>query len=594
MSQSTLALPTSGVLPGLTLVQDINAALANLASVASGATDPSGLPSGVQPYSFWADTGNNVLKQRKSDNSAWIIRATLTETRVLSRSSNTVLGVSDYGCFVVATGTFTQTITAAATLGDGWFSYYRNDGTGTITLDPNGSEVISGKSTLQIAPGESCIIFCNGSGLNIIGMLADLFIIPEFTTAGTAPSFTLTPIPPISAYVTTQRFRVKFHAAGTTGSNTLNISGLGAKNLKQYDSDGNKVAAAVAANELSDIEYDGTDIVVLDPLSPITSSVKGQHSNLVVSTTGTNANVLTSADEIVLENSSNQYVTLRNVSVTASVTSSGANGLDDSVPQTVTITIASPGVVTLANHGFILNSAVVLGTSGALPTGLNAGTTYYVLNPTTTTFQLSATKGGAAINTTGTQSGVHTVKSVLAASTWYSKWVINNGATTAGLLSSSKTNPALPAGYTHSACTGWAYTDPTGNKFPTSMSKKDNKVQWGVSAGSNLTALPKPISGVQGDVSTPTWVAASLLNFVSPSASRVQGLLMQAGGVVMCAPNNSYGAYNSSTNPPPCSDTRGSNASAVPFEFALESTSIYYAANAAGNFMAVLGWTENL
>jgi len=49
-------------------------------------------------------------------------------------------------------------------------------------------------------------------------------------------------------------------------------------------------------------------------------------------------------------------------------------------------------------------------TTNALPTGLVAGTTYYVI-PTglsTHTFRVSATVGGAAINFTGAQAGVHT------------------------------------------------------------------------------------------------------------------------------------------------------------------------------------------
>lgn len=77
--------------------------------------------------------------------------------------------------------------------------------------------------------------------------------------------------------------------------------------------------------------------------------------------------------------------------------------------STVTITIATPGVVTYNSHGFNNNDQVVLTTTGALPTGLTAGTVYFVRNATTNTFELSATSGGASINTTGSQSGVHTI-----------------------------------------------------------------------------------------------------------------------------------------------------------------------------------------
>lgn len=91
-----------------------------------------------------------------------------------------------------------------------------------------------------------------------------------FTTAGTAPNFTLTPVPAPTALTANLRFRVKFHAAGA-GSNVINIAGLGNKSVKQYDSTGSKVAATIVANQLADIEYDGTDLVILDPLPPAVS-----------------------------------------------------------------------------------------------------------------------------------------------------------------------------------------------------------------------------------------------------------------------------------------------------------------------------------
>ncbi|WP_155835257.1 hypothetical protein [Herbaspirillum sp. RV1423] len=74
MSQGSLILPTTGTVPGLTLVNAINSALANLSGQASGATDPSTLPGGVQPFSFWMDISvtPNVLRMRNSANTAWV------------------------------------------------------------------------------------------------------------------------------------------------------------------------------------------------------------------------------------------------------------------------------------------------------------------------------------------------------------------------------------------------------------------------------------------------------------------------------------------------------------------------------------------
>jgi hypothetical protein len=78
-------------------------------------------------------------------------------------------------------------------------------------------------------------------------------------------------------------------------------------------------------------------------------------------------------------------------------------------PLAATITIASPAVVTTANT-FTNGTPIVFTNSGypaALPTGLSPGTTYYVVNVSGVTFNLAATVGGAAINTSGTQSGTH-------------------------------------------------------------------------------------------------------------------------------------------------------------------------------------------
>jgi len=79
---------------------------------------------------------------------------------------------------------------------------------------------------------------------------------------------------------------------------------------------------------------------------------------------------------------------------------------------TATITIASPGVITRNGHGLVPGDPVFFTTTDTLPTGLVANTVYYVnaVGITTNDFRVSATSGGVAINTTGSQSGVHTLR----------------------------------------------------------------------------------------------------------------------------------------------------------------------------------------
>lgn len=83
-----------------------------------------------------------------------------------SRSTNIILSGADNGHLIrITSGTFTQTVTAAATLGSGWSVLYQNFGTGDITVDPNGAETINGAATLLIQPGASYYIVSDGTNL---------------------------------------------------------------------------------------------------------------------------------------------------------------------------------------------------------------------------------------------------------------------------------------------------------------------------------------------------------------------------------------------------------------------------------------------
>ena len=151
-----------------------------------------------------------------------------------------------------------------------------------------------------------------------------------FPAAGTATAVTLTPSPPISGYSENQRFSVKFGVA--SGANpTINVSAKGAKNLKQYDSSGAKVAAVFASGQISDVVYDGADFILLDMLPTAASNlvgIQGAFKKLAGSATGLSAITTYSADEIIVESPANQYQTLRAVNITPSIALSGTNGLD--------------------------------------------------------------------------------------------------------------------------------------------------------------------------------------------------------------------------------------------------------------------------
>ena len=91
----------------------------------------------------------------------------------VTRTSNVILASADVGKLIdITSGTFTQTFSASATLGDGWYCYIRNNGTGDITLDPNSSETIDGLTSFIMYPNEVRLIQCDGSTLTSIVLSA--------------------------------------------------------------------------------------------------------------------------------------------------------------------------------------------------------------------------------------------------------------------------------------------------------------------------------------------------------------------------------------------------------------------------------------
>lgn len=125
-------------------------------------------------------------------------------------------------------------------------------------------------ASLQTSAGANEIGYQYSStyGSNTVGAALNTLMQNQlrfYTTGGTAPNYTLTPTPDLTAYALFQRFPVQFHSS-SHGATTINISGLGAKRLKQYAAgSGFLVDPVIAAGQLADLVYDGTYIMILTP-----------------------------------------------------------------------------------------------------------------------------------------------------------------------------------------------------------------------------------------------------------------------------------------------------------------------------------------
>jgi len=108
-------------------------------------------------------------------------------------TSYTALTTDRSNTYVWTGGAGTITMTLAATLGDNWFMFLRNGGTGALTVACSGGNTINGSSTITLQPGDSCIIVCSGTTFYTVGLgKSTQFAFTQLSKAVTTGSYTLT------------------------------------------------------------------------------------------------------------------------------------------------------------------------------------------------------------------------------------------------------------------------------------------------------------------------------------------------------------------------------------------------------------------
>jgi hypothetical protein len=123
------------------------------------------------------------------------IGQTLNQSQpVTTFSSNYTATSSDRSnTYVWTGGAGTLTLSSAATLGDNWFMFLRNGGTGALTVAGSGGDTINGSGSLIFQPSDSAIIVCSGSTFYTVGLGKNTqFAFTQLTKAVTSGTYTLT------------------------------------------------------------------------------------------------------------------------------------------------------------------------------------------------------------------------------------------------------------------------------------------------------------------------------------------------------------------------------------------------------------------
>lgn len=105
MTQEAIALRTTGdSYPGVAVVQDLNKALATVATDFAGPDDPAAL---AGPWMSWADTGNMLLKRRNAANSEWMAEGALLKAPLPQYAEADVPLIDKGDIHVIGKGTYT-------------------------------------------------------------------------------------------------------------------------------------------------------------------------------------------------------------------------------------------------------------------------------------------------------------------------------------------------------------------------------------------------------------------------------------------------------------------------------------------------------
>lgn len=434
-----------------------------------------------------------------------------TEYTVSTKNSNYTIVANDRASAVTWTGGVGAfTLTAAATLGEGWFVLLVNMGSGALTVS-NGSDMIDGVSSLVLNPGENCFLITDGvTNFYTVGLGRSVVFATTRLVKSVAGSTDVTLTSTEAANL------LQEYTGALTGSINVivptavasyhvfnNTSGAYTLTVKTAAGTG----ISVTQGTRSILDCDGTNVVVAQTatVGTVTSVATG---------TGLTGGPITAAGTISLANTA---VTLGSYGVPAtpavSITVDAQGRLTSASNSTLDITQGLSGTLPVSSGGTgaasLTSGAILLGAGTSALTAIAPGTRGNIPQSNGTTFagavffmpgyiyglnisnnvsdpnnDIDFAIGAASDNTLGyvisspssltkrldaawavgtNQGGLDTGSKTN--STWYYCYTIARSDTgvTDALFSASSTSPTMPANYDRKRRVGAIRTDGSGN-----------------------------------------------------------------------------------------------------------------------------------
>lgn len=284
-----------------------------------------------------------------------------------------------------STGSGTLNLLTAASAGNNFFVYVRNEGGGDLVIDPSGTELINSASSLTLVPGDSATLITDGTEWYTIGLGQQAVFAFDYTSISvTGGNYIL---------AGSELNRIAYKFVGTLSSDLYVIvpatvqqywitnGTTGAFNMFVKTSTGSPLQINQGAKGI--YYCDGTNMVLAsDPTSLTTPIVISDGGTGATTASGARLNlgITTFADAIVTA------TTGASVRTTIGAAAAGANGDITSLNQDVSITAS--GTIAADSIGF-----------RGLPQ--NAQTGAYTLALSDAGKQVSNTTGGFVIPANG-------------------------------------------------------------------------------------------------------------------------------------------------------------------------------------------------